>query len=84
MENNKSLFYLLSSGPRNITAYQIATMLRDGDIKSAKSLYSQDGDKVALTIYQPEIQKILGCRLHGNHNCIEPFCRQNKIILNKY
>jgi hypothetical protein len=32
---------------------------------------------VAMTIYQPEIAKHLGCRLHGKHDCEGPFCKSN-------
>jgi len=75
--SSTGLFDLLAAGPRNMTAYQIATMIRDGKLDEARSLYSWDGDKVAMTIYQPEIAKHLGCRLHGKHDCEGPFCKSN-------
>lgn len=71
------LFDLLDQGPRNKTAYEIATLLRDGKVEAAKLIYSWDGDKVAITVYQPLLEKLLGCRLHGKHNCDGPFCKSN-------
>ena len=70
------LFALLKSGPRNNTIAVIAEYLRKGDEQSARSVYGGDGDKIATTIYQKEIEKYLGCRLHGRHNCDGPFCRK--------
>jgi len=72
-----ALFALLESGPRNSTVSQIATFLRDGDEASARRLYEWDGDKIAMTVYQPEMQKHLGCRLHGEHDCGSFLCRAN-------
>jgi hypothetical protein len=78
MNPTDELFNLLATGPRNLTAYQIATMVRDGKEDEAKNLYSWDGDKVATTVYQPAIQKLLGCRLHNVHDCDAPFCKPRK------
>ena len=72
-----ALCALLSSGPRNSTVQQIVEYLRDGDVTSARRLYEVDGDKVATTQYQPKVQAILGCRLHGRHRCQSWLCRTN-------
>ena len=74
---SNALFAMLESGPRNSTVSQMATFLRDGDEASARRLYEWDGDKVAMTVYQPEVQKHLGCRLHGKHDCDSFLCRPN-------
>ena len=72
-----ALFALLESGPRNSAVMQIAERLRDGDETSARRLYEWDGDKIAMTIYQAEVQKHLGCRLHGKLDCEAFLCRAN-------
>ena len=50
--------------------------LYHGDIQSAVILRCNEGDKTRI---YPELEnllcKILGCRLHSNHNCIQPFCK---------
>lgn len=73
-----ALFALLATGPKNSTTNQIAAFLRDGDEAAARRLYEWDGDKIAMTVYQPVVQKFLGCRLHGKHDCDAFFCRADK------
>lgn len=68
-----ALWKKLQGGPRNVTAYMIASLVSSGDIESAKHEYRMDGDKIAQ-VYLPLVKEILGCRIHQKHNCDHFFC----------
>lgn len=78
-DNNQAmsdcLFDALRKGPINCTAYMIACYIRDGQLKHARGLYFNDGDKISsYKEYQTEIESVIGCRLHGKIGCQNPLC----------
>jgi len=64
------------NGERGISCVRsIVTYLRRGDFERAQNVRQIDGDK---TRSYPKVEgyltRVFGCRLHGNHNCIEWLC----------
>ncbi len=61
--------------PESVIAREIYNHIVVDEIKQAKILYQNDGDKV--TQYdglREAIEGCLGCRLHGNFNCVRWPC----------
>ena len=72
-------------GRQHAVVRGIANALRKGYLDAARCEWHADGDKVSRLFDKPlyeALVRILGCRLHGNHDCGKWICvkiRENRL-----
>lgn len=76
-------FEFIQGNNKNKTCESIISALRRGDLREARFIYVNDGDKIPAyqdwgRVFRRNLEYLIGCRIHGEVNCTKPFCQTLK------